>query len=630
MNHITDTDTTTFRYTVIADGKAVQKEITDGECTVVYIRPGGEAFDNTGMRWEPTYWQNGISYTFAGTNRMALSRPTVTVAIPVTMLGIDATTATTAAADFCLRRYAECFISVNEGFANKARPDSENGKFLLHEPGGEVLVRNTSYFAMRPDKDYQDLPGKRSGAMIQVTRFIDPPPDRLCLCIRMEIQLPIGKLNRAKKMLTMHLPECTEIFVAAFDREGLQAAVGLEETQNTIRAFLRTSAYCAFIANGSILPREKDSARPMQGALPFASPPEDEIEVAGIRGLGIKRGVTVVTGGGYSGKSTVLNAISAGIYNHHNGDGRELCLTDKSAVTITAEDGRAVSALNISPFVQWIPGGDTVAFSTARASGSTSQAANIMEAVECGASLLLIDEDRSATNFMIRDAAMKQLITREPLVPFTDRVRELAAQNVSTILVIGGSGEYLTVADCVYMMDDFVMNNATARAKAFTRETSEAPAKADWTIRRAMLADGFTSYPEGGTSERLEVSDTGFLIIGNERIDLRMLHNLATPAQTDALAFMLRHLMKSTDTADDVLTQLARSMRGLSRVDSGKTLDIPALIDTLYARITLEGLDVLDTGFFTAMNRFLDLPRPYELRAAINRMRHVAWNFHKI
>lgn len=163
----------------------------------------------------------------------------------------------------------------------------------------------------------------------------------------------------------------------------------------------------------------------MENAVPFVSTPEDEIEVCGVRGMGIRRGVTVITGGGYSGKSTLLDAIAAGIYNYIPGDGRELCITDETAVTISAEEARSVKRVNISPFIKWLPGGDAHAFSTERASGSTSQAANIMEAVENGARLLLIDEDRSATNFMIRDRLMKALIQKEPITPFTDRVREL-------------------------------------------------------------------------------------------------------------------------------------------------------------------------------------------------------------
>lgn len=202
---------------------------------------------------------------------------------------------------------------------------------------------------------------------------------------------------------------------------------------------------------------------PKRDAVLFHSVPEDEIEVCGIRGMGIRRGVTVITGGGYSGKSTLLEAISAGVYDHVAGDGRELCITDRTAMGILAEDGRSIKNVNIAPFIRWIPGNDTLHISTERASGSTSQAANIMEAVAIGSTLLLIDEDKSATNFMIRDALMRRLVKKEPITPFTERVRELYEQcGVSTILVIGGSGEYLSVADRVYLMEDYRIFDVTA------------------------------------------------------------------------------------------------------------------------------------------------------------------------
>ncbi len=175
---------------------------------------------------------------------------------------------------------------------------------------------------------------------------------------------------------------------------------------------------------------------PKRDAVLFHSVPEDEIEVCGIRGMGIRRGVTVITGGGYSGKSTLLEAISAGVYDHVAGDGRELCITDRTAMGILAEDGRSIKNVNIAPFIRWIPGNDT---------------------------LLLIDEDKSATNFMIRDALMRRLVKKEPITPFTERVRELYEQcGVSTILVIGGSGEYLSVADRGYLMEDYRIFDVTA------------------------------------------------------------------------------------------------------------------------------------------------------------------------
>ena len=402
------------------------------------------------------------------------------------------------------------------------------------------------------------------------------------------------------------LPDAVDRFVLDFDIEGLKKATELAKKQSAIREWLKNSDYCAFVANGSILPRAKGTDLPMLDAIPFRSTPDDEIEVCGVRGMGIKKGVTVITGGGYSGKSTLLDAISAGIYDHAIGDGRELCITDASAVTISAEDGRSVKHVNISPFIKWLPGGDTSDFSTDHASGSTSQAANIMEAVDSGANLLLIDEDRSATNFMIRDRMMKELIEKEPITPFTDRVNELhKTHGVSTILVIGGSGEYLSVADKIYMMEDYLIHDVTDKSKNICSSynvTSVFPSSANWQQCRTLYSDRFSSYPEGSGTEKLEVSDMGFVIIGDEKIDVRGLHDIVSPRQLDALGFMLRYLEVS---------------------NNDRKIDIEKKINDLYARIDEEGIDFLYSSFFTTCERFLDLPRKQEVMALVNRMRKI-------
>ena len=645
FDRIKDTDnrTTTYRYTIAAvdgDGRRykgkvgkdgdliqmgklqdfkvqmVQRDLYDCECHTTFAGREPEIFEK---RREPTFWDNGVAYTLDRTHKLVPDRPTITISIPVEKLGIEAPTL--GAADYCLRRITPYFEAINAEYANRSRPDKDNGKFYLCEPGSKVLLRNTAYFAMQEAQDYEELGGNN----IHVDLEKDTPPDIFCLCIRMEVQLPHLKLDRATKMLCNQMPDATQRFIKGFDVHGLNAALKLEETQNAIRDFLNNNAYCAFIANGSILARERSSDKPATNAIPFQSPPSHEIEVAGIKGMGIKRGVVVITGGGYSGKSTVLNAVSAGIYNHIEGDGRELCITDDTAVTITAEDGRAVSAVNISPFIKWIPGGDPVAFSTTHASGSTSQGANIMEAVSLGAKLLLIDEDRSATNFMIRDAVMKSLIESEPITPFTDRVRELANMGVSTLLVIGGSGEYLSVADDIFMMDEFVIGDVTAHAKSLAPATQELPPPACWENHRAMIGC-FSSYPFGMSREKLEVSDTGFIIIGDERIDIRNLHDIATESQVNAVAFILRHLAKGNESMDD-LEAMALAKRGLSPIAKRgeNAMDIITTVRALYAQIQKDGLNLVDTGFFTSMNRFMDMPRCYDILAAINRMRQVEW-----
>ena len=554
--------------------------------------------------YSSTYYNESIGFDISVTHKLAQDKPTVVISIPCEKLGIRIPdrAVENAEADFCLRAFKRYIDELNGGLYNRSRPDNENGKYDLCSPGGEVIKRNSAYFALCPQKDYEN--GAGSDVYLLNDGIFRPP--LMCLCIRLQVQLPKRKLRKTIQMLCRDLPDAVDRFILDFNRAGLENAAALAKKQSAIREWLKSSDYCAFVANGSILPRSKGTDLPMTGAIPFQSTSDDEIEIFGVRGMGIRKGVTVITGGGYSGKSTLLDAISAGIYDHIDGDGRELCITDESAVTISAEDGRSVKHVNISPFIKWLPGGDTSDFSTEHASGSTSQAANIMEAVDSGAKLLLIDEDRSATNFMIRDRMMKELIEKEPITPFTDRVGELyKKKGVSTILVIGGSGEYLSVADKIYMMEDYLIHDVTEKSKHICHSCgvgTELPPIADWEQSRILYADGFTSYPKGSGTEKLAVSDMGFVIIGDEKIDVRGLHDIVCTRQLDTLGFMLR-LIEVTNT--------------------DRKIDIEKKINELYERIEEEGIDFVYSSFFTTCERFLDLPRKQELMALVNRMRKI-------
>ncbi|MBQ7939834.1 MAG: ATPase [Clostridia bacterium] len=576
---------------------ATYKEMYEGALTVYDpdmpdVPPEG---DN-----EPIYYHEGVGYEISHTHKLAQDKPTVTVKIPVSKLHLSVFD--WAGAAFCYHRFRMYIDRLNEGLINRSRPDNENGKYILAPYTSISMANNYCYFAEWMNQWYEN----GSGKSVWLLKGAHAPAREMMLHLKLQVQLPKRKIRKTIQMLCRDLPDAVDRFIAEFDIVGLNRTLELAEKQSAIRAWLKNSDYCAFVANGSILPRAKGTDLPMAGAIPFRSTPADEIEICGVRGMGIRRGVTVITGGGYSGKSTLLDAISAGIYDHILGDGRELCITDDSAVTISAEDGRSVKHVNISPFIRWLPGGDTTDFSTDHASGSTSQAANIMEAVAVGAKLLLIDEDRSATNFMIRDRMMKALIEKEPITPFTDRVNELhRAGGVSTILVIGGSGEYLCVADKIYMMEDYLIHDVTEKSKIICADhgvTAILPPPADWEQSRALYSDRFTSYPAGCGSEKLAVSDMGFILIGDEQIDVRGLHDIVSPRQLDALGFLLRYLEVT---------------------NKENKIDLRRRIDELYEKMEEEGVDVLYSAFFTTTERFLDLPRKQELFALINRMRKI-------
>ncbi|MBR6359571.1 MAG: hypothetical protein IKS11_07975 [Lachnospiraceae bacterium] len=589
------------------------KEMYEGRIMIPAGTPGNPTelpeFEN-----DMTYWSGDVSYTIELTNRQAYDRPTVLCMIPAEMLGIEAYD--TAVADDCYRQWTPHLQEKNEELFNRHKPPEETGWFYYAEPGGEVLERNSAYFAMKPRKDYR-LQGVGSKIHFPEGEVGEP---QMCLGMRFQVQLKKKDKKKAIKLLVGDVPAAVQAFIRCFDRERSKNVRALSEKQKNLRKWLSNSDYCAFLANGSILPRNEKTGMAMENAVPFRAPEGEEIEACGIKGFGVKKGVTVITGGGYSGKSTVLDTISAGIYDHILGDGRELCVTDASAVSISAEDGRCVKMLDISPFISWIPGGDTTDFKTDHASGSTSQAANILESIDSGSRLLLIDEDRSATNFMIRDDLMKELIKREPITPFTERVNELyETLGVSTILVIGGSGEYLSVADNVYMMDEYVMYDVTDRAKeiyAFhtgeNRSVALYPKVSGWSQKRILMTEGFTPYPKVFGPEKLQVPDVDYIIIGEEKIDTKPIHDLVCHDQRTAIGFMLR-ILENRHGGD------------LFAAPDRPTIDLAEEVDKLYAEIEQEGLDKVYSGFFPGCDRFLALPRRIDLLAVIYRMRRVKY-----
>lgn len=601
------------------------REMYEGLAVIPAGSPGNESgFPE--MTYDATYWYEGdVSFTVETTNRMAFDRPTILCQIPAEKLGI--TNYSTAVADDCYRQLIPYLEELNGELYNRNKPPEETGYYYMAHPGGEILIRNTAYFAMRSRKDYKNQ-GKNIIIHYEEDQVGEP---QMCISMRIQVQLKPNDKKKAIMLLVNNLPKAISSFIKAFDLKRSKKVSELAKKQKELREWLRESDYCAFLANGSILPRDSKTGGAMEGAIPFMAPVDEEIEVCGIKGLGIKRGVTVITGGGYSGKSTVLDTISACIYDHILGDGRELCVTDTLAMTISAEDGRSVKNLDISPFISWVPGGDTKHFSTDHASGSTSQAANILEAVDFGARILLIDEDRSATNFMIQDTLMRELISREPITPFTERVNEMdKVCDVSTILVIGGSGEYLPVADSVYLMDEYQIFNVTQKAREIyqkhlavaeesdhghlpaTGKKEIAPVK-DWRQHRLLETEGFSPYPKQFGREKVEVPDIGYILIGEEKINANMIRDIVCNEQRTAMAFMLRILE-------------TREGASLLDVAENRTIDIAQKVDELYHEMEENELDMVYSGNFPNCERFLAWPRKVDFMAVLNRMRHIEFD----
>jgi predicted ABC-class ATPase len=449
--------------------------------------------------------------------------------------------------------------------------------------------------------------------------------------VRLEAGLPaVGRrvLGReATEMLCRDLPEIAHrsLFWSALPQDDATRFVELVENQAHIRDQLDDLGLVAFVGDGAILPRESGASdRPLrsEAAVPFRSPeslrvrlrlanpiagPEGQVDE--ITGMGIREGVTLIVGGGYHGKSTLLRALERAVYPHIPGDGREWVVSRGDLVKIRAEDGRRVEGVDIGAFIGDLPQGrSTTAFSSDDASGSTSQASNILEAIEAGARGLLLDEDTSATNFMVRDARMQALVSREnePITPFLERVRELHdALGVSTVLVMGGCGDYFDVADCVIMLREYQPREMTREAREIashkpTGRRVEATSALTGVTPRIPLPGSFD--PSRGRREvKIDARDLDLVRFGSEDIDLRHVEQLVDASQTRAVGLAI-HLAAQ------------RFMDGESSLR-----DVIELLEEFFDR---EGLDALDP--FHRPGRHpgnFARPRRFEIAAAINRLR---------
>ena len=416
--------------------------------------------------------------------------------------------------------------------------------------------------------------------------------------------------RRASRLLTEELPRLAEAALRhrSLDAPALRAHVALHRDQEALRDQLAGRGLVAFVGDGAILPRRSgDSDLPLlDGPVPFESPESMRVTVElpsgrQVTGMGIPDGVTVIVGGGYHGKSTLLRAIERGVHPHVEGDGREWVITRADAASIRAEDGRAVTGVDISPFISGLPSGtDTRSFSTANASGSTSQAASLVEAVDAGASALLIDEDTSATNFMIRDERMRALIPaeREPITPFVDRIRPLLTERgVSTVLVAGGSGAFFDVADHVIALDSYLPRDVTAEARALAEAPppSAAPVFAPPRARIPVLG----CLRPTGKRKPAAARGRDTIRLGREHLDLSAVSQLLDAAQTQAVAHALDRLADQAEQAGPVPVEDA--------------------IRALFERIDAGGLETLSPH--RGHPGHLARPRPLEVHAAVNRWR---------
>ncbi len=411
---------------------------------------------------------------------------------------------------------------------------------------------------------YSESCGSGKSGMIAVARPVQQILQRSVVQItedHLEVRINVGlpaqgreiDVENAVKILTDYIPSIasTVLLGQNCDIAKLKCHSVHYENQRKLREQLQEHKLIAFIANGAILPRNAGNTdAPMTNAIPFYSPDSFTVTLKWgdeeITGMGIPEGVTLIVGGGYHGKSTLLKSLEWGIYNHVDGDGRDKVVSVSDSVKIRAEEGRSVVDTDISYFINNLPGDNsTKQFSTANASGSTSQAANVVDALELGSKTLYIDEDISAVNFLVRDKKMQELIpgVKEPITPLLHRVKSLKAQGVSIVIVAGASGDFIDCSDRVIAMDNYLPKDVTVEAQAIAeKDPAILPGgvysfqSTERTPDLKILNDSFLGDTQGRFSTKVRVKNCDVAIIGNEEIDLRAIDNLVCPEQLRTIA----------------------------------------------------------------------------------------------
>lgn len=466
--------------------------------------------------------------------------------------------------DYLLRQFGKEVA----GFAFQAKGSGKSGLMSVSRPGQEIL--------------------ERSACSIQ--------EENGDILLRLEIGFPAnGRTINAReleKIIFDFLPECVRksLYYKSLNKKQVQQVMELSQDQQYIREELKKRNLCAFVADGSVLPRESGiSQKPMKGAIKFRSPESLRVSLelpyyGTLTGMGIPNGITLIVGGGYHGKSTLLKALEMGVYNHIAGDGREYVITDSSAMKIRAEDGRSIKNTDVSMFINHLPNGkNTKHFSTEDASGSTSQAANVIEAMEAETKVFLIDEDTSATNFMIRDELMQRVVSRdaEPITPFIDRIEELYKHyGISTILVAGSSGSYFHKADVILQMEQYIPRDITDFAKqeaeSFPIPVEKVPKSERPSFERKL--EFYVKGKRGDDRIKVKVQGKDGFSLNHETVDLRYLEQIVDVEQVTALGYILKYVAsnmgRGEKTLQEILGKLEQilAQRGLAGICDGNYL----------------------------------------------------------
>ena len=460
--------------------------------------------------------------------------------------------------------------------------DTQYKKVALEDYLTRLFYSNIVKFSSR-------VSGSGKSGLISISRCGQEILERTALIIsndKIEVRFEVGfpargrsvLSNELEKILFNFLPQIVDntLIYENLNKTSIQKRIDLSEDQHYIRCAIKEKNLVAFIADGSVLPRESGiSNRPLKNGIPFKSPESLKVELnlphkGKLTGMGIQKGITLIVGGGYHGKSTLLQALELGVYNHIEGDGREYVITDSSALKVRAEDGRFIKNTDISLFINNLPNGkDTKKFCSDNASGSTSQAANIIEGIESNTGTFLIDEDTSATNFMIRDDVMQKLVSKEkePITPFIEIVKSLYDKlGISTILVVGSSGDYFDIADKVIQMDSYEPKDVTEEAKSLSKgcilerinnSNFDLSINFDRKLKKGSIEKG----PKG---VKIKTLNKDGLSINKENIELRCVEQIADHEQVTSLGYIMKYaeenIINNSKTLQEVVSEILNTI----------------------------------------------------------------------
>lgn len=507
---------------------------------------------------DPEYWYDDISLKFERTNRKTPDLAKIRISIPLITLGINQYLGKydLVLSDRMLRMFIECVNEINEELFNYKKKKTETGWLYIHAPNNKVLLRNSAYI----DRNGND-------------KFV----------VLILFQFPINNHKKASKILCNMLPEKINKFIKNIDEQLIEKCVKLYIKQEKIREYLEENELCTFIANGSRLINSKE-------CVPFISPKELECEIEGVVGLAIPKGITVIVGSGFSGKSTMLEAILEGIYNLIIEDDKRLIITVNDTSYIMAEDGRVINDTDISYFVQNIKGISSEKFTTDNASGSTSEAANLMESLYMGAKLLLIDEDKSAANFMVKDKRMEKIIGNDTLIPLSNRLQEISFKySASIILVVGANYELLEAADTVILIEEYklsLIKKSSKDIRVLPRKNSSLKKKVNIDI-----------YDDDG-KENIIINPLGYILLGKTLVKVNAIKSICSYEQLCSIGYLLNKLYWQIN-------------------NSGGNIDVFEMMKVFVTKMDGKGLDELTVGMD---GYWVEMPRVFDLFAVMNRI----------